>query len=257
MKPVDVRRFASPAALRAWYALHHAQASQLWLAVAKKNASVDVVRYGDALDLALAFGWIDGFVGKLDDTHYALRFTPRKPRSNWSAVNVKRFGELAAEGRVTPAGQAAFDTRDPAISEERPAALTGAYAARLQKKRKAAAFFAAQPPGYQRQASWYVLSARTEPTRQRRLDALVAACERGERLAVAGGVAARQATAQAKAATSASTARSAQAAPSVKATKSAKATAPAKATSSVKAAKPAKRAESAKATVPRRTVKSA
>ena len=186
MKPVDVRRFASPAALRAWYEVNHTQAGQLWLAVAKKNATVDVVHYADARDLALAFGWIDGFVGKLDGTHYALRFTPRKPRSNWSAVNVKRFAELAAAGRVTPAGQAAFDTRDRAVSEERPAALTGAYAQRLQKKRKAAAFFAAQPPGYQRQASWYVLSARTEPTRQRRLDALIAACERGERLAVAG-----------------------------------------------------------------------
>jgi uncharacterized protein YdeI (YjbR/CyaY-like superfamily) len=191
VKPRNVVRFGSADALRDWYGIHHAHAVELWLAVARKHATVDVVRYADALDLALAFGWIDGFVGKLDDTHYALRFTPRKPKSNWSAVNVERFAALAAAGRVTAAGQAAFDARDRAVSEDRPAALDGPYLARLRANRRAAAVFFAQPPGYQRQAAWYVLSARTEPTRQKRLDALIAASASGERIAVAGGAAGR------------------------------------------------------------------
>lgn len=187
MKPRNVQRFASPAALAAWYEAQHAGAAELWLAVAKKNAAQDVVPYRDALDLALAYGWIDGFVGKLDDTHYALRFTPRKPKSNWSAVNVKRYGELLAAGRITPAGAAAFESRDRAVSEERPAELSAPYLAQFRRQRRAWTFFEAQPPGYRRQAAWYVLSARTEDTRQRRLAALIEASANALRLAAVTG----------------------------------------------------------------------
>ncbi len=196
MKPRDVRRFASPQALDAWYALEHARATELWLAVAKKNAAQDLVPYAAALDLALAWGWIDGFVGKLDDTHYALRFTPRKPKSNWSAVNVARYAELLADGRITPAGKAAFESRDRAVSEEQRAELTATDLARFRKQPAAWAFFSAQPPGYRRQAAWYVISARQEVTRARRLALLIEVSGAQQRLpAFSGGK--RDATAKA------------------------------------------------------------
>lgn len=203
MKPTDVRRFASPEALRDWLHANHAAVDALWIAIAKKNATSDVVTHAQALDLALAYGWIDGFVGKLDDTHYALRFTRRRAKSNWSAVNLKRFAELQAAGRVMPAGQAAYERRDRAISEERPAELDPALARRFKAQRAAWAFFSRQPPGYRRQASWYVMSARTEPTRLRRLERLVEASAAGLRLpaATGGTLAART---SAKAATAAS-----------------------------------------------------
>jgi len=188
LKPTDVRRFASPDALRDWLEANHAAEDALWIAIAKKNATAHVVTHAQALDLALAYGWIDGFVGKLDDTHYALRFTRRRAKSNWSAVNLKRFAELQAAGLVRPAGQAAFDRRDRAVSEERPAVLTPALARIFQAQRAAWAFFRAQPPGYRRQAAWYVMSARTEATQLRRLDRVIESSAAGVRLpALTGG----------------------------------------------------------------------
>jgi uncharacterized protein YdeI (YjbR/CyaY-like superfamily) len=187
MKPIDIRHFASAAAFRAWLRRAHARSTAQWVAIAKKNATEHVLPHRDALDTALAFGWIDGFVSKLDATHYALRFTPRKPGSNWSAVNVKRYGELLAAGRIEPAGRAAFDQRDRRMTEERPAELTAPYLKVFRHQPAAWRFFSGQPPGYRRQMSWYVLSAKTEPTRQRRLQALMDASAAGQRLGVTGG----------------------------------------------------------------------
>ncbi len=182
MKAVDVRYFRSAAEFRRWLARHHASATAQWVALAKKNATERLLHYADALDAALAYGWIDGFVSKLDETHYALRFTPRKPKSNWSAVNVKRYGELLAAGLIEEAGRRAFEARDRAVSEEARAELDGPLRATFERNRRAWAFFLAQPPGYRRQASWTVLSARTDATRERRLQALIEASARGERL---------------------------------------------------------------------------
>lgn len=182
MTPTDLRYFESAAAFRRWLAQHHATATAQWVAIAKKNATDRLLHYSDALDAALAYGWIDGFVSKLDDTHYALRFTPRKPKSNWSAVNVKRYHDLLEQGLIEEAGRRAFDTRDRAVSEQTRAELDGDLLATFKRAKAAWDFFCAQPPGYRRQASWTVLSARTEATRQRRLHALIDASARGERV---------------------------------------------------------------------------
>lgn len=195
MQAVDVRHFRSAAEFRRWLARHHASASAQWVAIAKKHATDRLLHYRDALDAALAYGWIDGFVSKLDDTHYALRFTPRKPKSNWSAVNVRRYGELLAAGRIEEPGRRAFESRDRAVSEEARAELDGPLRARFERNKRAWAFFMAQPPGYRRQASWAVLSARTDATRERRLQALIEASARGERVGPGGKPAARAATA--------------------------------------------------------------
>ena len=152
------------------------------MAIAKRGCSHHVLRYQDVLDAALCFGWIDGVVGRIDEQHYALRLSRRRAGSNWSAVNIRRFAELRAAGQVQPSGLAAFESRDRAVSEDAPAELSGDDLAAFHAQRMAWAFFAAQPAGYRRQASWYVLSARTAPTRQRRLRKLIELSAAGQRL---------------------------------------------------------------------------
>jgi uncharacterized protein YdeI (YjbR/CyaY-like superfamily) len=169
MRPTDVQYFESAQDFRAWLLERHATSTPIWVAVAKRGCAHHVLVYQEALDAALCFGWIDGIVGRVDGDHYALRFSPRRPRSNWSVVNVRRFGQLKVAGVVHPSGLVAFDSRDRAVSEEEPAELAFADLELFKANAAAWAFFAAQPQGYRRQASWYVLSARTVATRRRRL----------------------------------------------------------------------------------------
>ncbi len=182
MRPTDVQYFESGARFRAWMFEHHATAAPIWVAIAKRGCTHHVLTYQEALDAALCFGWIDGVVGRLDDDHYGLRFSQRRPRSNWSVVNVTRFGLLREAGEVHASGLAAFESRDRTVSEDEPAQLTDADLALLKADADAWAFFLRQPPGYRRQASWYVLSARTGEVRQRRLAKVIKLSAAGKRL---------------------------------------------------------------------------
>jgi uncharacterized protein YdeI (YjbR/CyaY-like superfamily) len=138
------------------------------------------------VDEALCFGWIDGVRHRIDDEAYRIRFSPRKQGGIWSQVNIKRFAELKAEGRITPAGQAAHDDatrRTQVYSFERPTAeFTPQETARFQANAKAWAYFQACPPGYRKVSVHRVISAKGEATRARRLDFLIDACARGLRL---------------------------------------------------------------------------
>ena len=116
MRPTDVRYFDSGQHFRAWLLEHHATSAPIWAAIAKRGCSHHVLPHQEALDAALCFGWIDGIVGRLDDDHYALRFSARRPRSNWSAVNVLRFAQLKEAGAVHVSGLVAFESRDRALS---------------------------------------------------------------------------------------------------------------------------------------------
>ena len=107
--PVPARFFATREELRAWFEAHHADASELWVGFYKAHTGRAGVVYLQAVDEALCFGWIDTTVRRIDDDRYANRFTPRRPDSNWSAVNRRRFAELDLDGRVRPAGRLAFD----------------------------------------------------------------------------------------------------------------------------------------------------
>lgn len=190
--------FATPAALRRWFARHGATAQELWIGYYKKASGRGGVVYKQALDEALCAGWIDGVLRSIDGERYMQRWTPRRPRSIWSAVNTRRVGELEAEGRMLPAGRAAFARRDPARAgiysfENKPAALPPELERRFRARAAAWRFFEAQPPGYRRTALFFVMSAKREETRLRRLDALVALSARGERLPQLGGGPARKA----------------------------------------------------------------
>lgn len=175
------RRFSGPAAFRAWLIQHQAAARELYVRCSKAHARSGLT-YRQALDEALCLGWIDGVRHAVDDTSFSVRFTPRKPRSAWSTVNIRRFRELRAQGRVHPAGLRAFaagvKSRDS--FESRPVALAPAYLRRFQSHARAWRYFEAQPPWYRRSTSSWVMSAKRPQTRERRLATLIAHSQRGE-----------------------------------------------------------------------------
>lgn len=135
--------------------------------------------YPEAVDEALCFGWIDGVRHALDENSFLVRFTPRRPKSLWSAVNVERASALQAEGRMRPSGLAAFRAR-----AERepggPSALDAASLRRLRASARAWRFFQAQAPWYRRLSAFWVSSARRAETRAKRLEVLIASCERAK-----------------------------------------------------------------------------
>lgn len=182
MKPTNVLFFDSAEQFRLWLQAHHTSSAPVWIALAKRGCTHHLLFHQDALDTALCFGWIDGIVGKIDIEHFALRFSKRRTRSNWSVVNVSRFGELHEMGLVDAAGLSAFESRDITLSEDTPAQLNETDLAQLKANPAAWAYFEQQPPGYRRQASWFVQSARTAVTRQRRLLKVIERSESQKRL---------------------------------------------------------------------------
>lgn len=177
--------FSSPAAFRAWLQKNHAKEKELLVGFHKKGAGKPSITYAEALDEALCFGWIDG-VRRGGANHHTIRFTPRKAKSKWSAVNVKHVKRLIAAGRMAPAGLKAYETRGEkagwsyAYETRRP--FAPALKARFERNKRAWAFFTAQPPGYQRIATWWVMNAKREETRLKRLASLIADSAAGRRL---------------------------------------------------------------------------
>ncbi len=184
MEPVF---FATPAEMRAWFAEHAATARELLVGFRKVGSGQPSITWPQSVDEALCFGWIDGVRLRRDETSYTIRFTPRRKGSIWSAVNIGRVATLQAEGRMQPAGQAAFAARKENKSaiyayENKPAELPGPLLEILRANPAARAFFEAQPPSYRRTAIWQIVSAKQEATQRRRLEKLIAACAAGKRL---------------------------------------------------------------------------
>lgn len=184
MKPTF---FKTPKDFRAWLAKHHERQTELLVGFYKVESGKPSITWPQSVDEALSFGWIDGVRRRVDDEAYTIRFTPRKPTSIWSAVNVKRMGELIAEGRVAPSGLAAFERRDAkrceVYSYERNHAVFDDEArARFQKDRKAWEWFTSQASYYQRAVTHWVSSAKRPETREKRLGTLIARSKKGERI---------------------------------------------------------------------------
>ncbi len=183
--PDDVLFMASTAELRAWFDANHATADELWLGYYKKATGLPTISWSDAVDEALCVGWIDSVRYSLDEGRSAQRFTPRRVGSNWSAINVGKVAELTAQGRMRPAGLAAFEARradrTAVYSYEREqAAFTADEEARLQADAAAWADWERRPPSYRRAVTYWVTSAKRPETRLRRLDALIEAAAAGE-----------------------------------------------------------------------------
>ncbi len=179
--------FPSPSHLRKWFEKHHATERELWVGFFKKSSGKRSVTWPESVDEALCVGWIDGIRKSVDEESYTIRFTPRKPRSIWSAVNIKRARTLAEQGRIRPAGLKAFQARTENRSgiysyEQRRDQLEEPYGSMLKKDADAWAFFQAQPPSYRKAAGWWVVSARREETRLRRLGRLIADSARGRQI---------------------------------------------------------------------------
>lgn len=180
--------FTRAADFRAWLDVHAATAPELLVGYHKVASGTPSMTWPESVDEALCVGWIDGVRRRIDDTRYCIRFTPRRPGSIWSAVNISKVGALRAAGRMTPAGEAAFAARREdrsrvyAFERDAPAELDAAESRAFQAQATAWRFFEAQPPGYRRVVLHWVVSAKRADTRARRLLALVEACGRGERL---------------------------------------------------------------------------
>ncbi len=167
MTPSKVTFFKSPSDLRRWFARHHLTSQELWAGYYKKSSGKPSITWPESVDEALCVGWIDGIRKSVDADSYTIRFTPRKQRSTWSAVNIKRAQELIDQGLMQPAGIKAFQAREENrlgiySYEQRSPELSDPYQQLLKKNPAAWKFFQAQPPSYRKAANWYVLSAKKE-----------------------------------------------------------------------------------------------
>jgi len=177
MKPTF---FATPFAFRTWLEEHHARTSELLVGFYKKGSGKPSITWPESVDAALCYGWIDGIRRRIDELSYSIRFTPRKPTSIWSAVNIKRARELTESGLMQPAGLQAFERRDEAKSaiysyeQRHGATFPDAYEKQFRANKKAWEFFQSQAPSYRRIATYWVTSAKKEETRLRRLATLIA-----------------------------------------------------------------------------------
>lgn len=179
--------FESAGDFRSWLARNHDKASELWVGFYKKDSGKGGLTYAEAVDEALCFGWIDGVRKRVDAVSYTNRFSPRRPRSIWSAINIRRVGELTKAGRMDPAGLEVFRNRDAERShlysyERQRGELAPGLLARFRTKASAWQFFESQSPSYRRTLTWWIMSAKKDDTRWRRLDSLMKACTRGQRL---------------------------------------------------------------------------
>jgi uncharacterized protein YdeI (YjbR/CyaY-like superfamily) len=178
LEPTDIRFFATAADLRDWFDANHATADHLWLGYHKKASGRPSVVWAEAVDEALCVGWIDGILKRLDETSHVQRFTPRRKGGNWSAINVANVERLKAEGRMRPAGIAAFEARTPertgVYSYEREVEpLSDEEIALFQADAAAWADWEKRPMSYRRPATNWVTSAKQQATRERRLSTLI------------------------------------------------------------------------------------
>lgn len=181
--------FESPAGFRAWLVQHAATAPELLVGYWKVDSGRPSMGWSESVDEALCFGWIDGVRKRIDERRYQIRFTPRRPGSIWSAVNLAKVEALIAAGRMQPAGLAVYQARDLskqrvyAFERERPAELSLAEQRQFRAAPAAWAYFETCPPGYRNQMLHRICSAKRAETRARRLAQLIEVCGRGERMA--------------------------------------------------------------------------
>ena len=183
----DIKYFSTISEFRDWLEANHISERELQVGFYKKNSGRFNFSWSEAVDAAICYGWIDGVRNAVDEISYTVRFTPRKARSIWSAVNIKKVEELSRLGLMRPAGIAAFERRDEKKSviyayEQKNAVLGEDYEARFRANTKAWEFFEAQAAYYRRTAIWWVISAKQEGTRLKRLDKLISKSEAGEKV---------------------------------------------------------------------------
>jgi uncharacterized protein YdeI (YjbR/CyaY-like superfamily) len=177
--------FASALEWRAWLLEHHEREQEVIVGLFKKASGRGGMSWAEAVEEALCVGWIDGVRRRVDEHSHSIRFTPRRPRSIWSAVNIANAERLIAEGRMLAAGRRAFEAREEERSriysfEQGDVKLPPDALARLRADPDAWCYWQTRPPGYRRIAAWWVISAKRPETRARRLQTLIADCAAGQ-----------------------------------------------------------------------------
>lgn len=172
---------------RRWLEENHHKETELLVGFYKVGSQKPSMTWSESVDQALCFGWIDGVRRSIDQESYSIRFTPRKPNSNWSAVNIKKIEELTAKGLMKPTGIAAFEKRREDKSaiyayENKPTEFPAEFEKIFRENKKAWEFFERLPKGYRRTISYWVLSAKQSSTQLSRLQKLIEASEKGLRL---------------------------------------------------------------------------
>ena len=183
---IKPRFFRTQSEFSSWLERNHDSAKELWVGYYKKHTGKRSITWPESVDEALCFGWIDGVRRGIDDDRYMNRFTPRRPGSNWSARNINRARELIEEGRMRPAGRDAFEARTEdrsatySYEQRHLAKLPREYERRFHRNREAWEFFESCPPHYQRAAIYWVMSAKRDETRERRVTTLIETSAKGE-----------------------------------------------------------------------------
>jgi uncharacterized protein YdeI (YjbR/CyaY-like superfamily) len=186
-RPLTPGFFKAPADFRSWLQKNHSSSSELLVGFYKTTCGKPSITWPESVDEALCFGWIDGVRKRVDDERYTIRFTPRRPTSIWSAVNIRRVGDLVRARRMKAAGLKAFASRRENKSgiysyETRPGELIEPYAGMMARNAKARAFFDGRAPSYRRAAIWWVISAKKEETRLKRAKTLISLSAAGKLL---------------------------------------------------------------------------
>ena len=181
MKPLY---FKTQAELRKWFEKNYLREKEVFIAYYKKSSGKQSIVWPQAVEEALCFGWIDGVAAKIDEESYCNRFTPRRPKSNWSDVNIRKIQELIAKDLVTEEGKQLFYNRDlrkqkSSSFEQEKVEFPPAYLKKFKANKNAWKFYEAQTNTYKKQSAWYVISAKQEETRLRRLDLLIYDSENG------------------------------------------------------------------------------
>jgi len=188
MTAANAKFFATPALWRAWLEGNYDKASEVWVGFYKRSSGKPSIIWSEAVDQALCFGWIDGIRVSIDALSYRIRFTPRRPGSTWSTINVKKVAELSKQGLMRDAGLKAFHQRESGNSgvysyEQRHSAkLSAAQERQFRAQKKAWDFFQQQPSGYRRITIFWVVSAKKDETRTKRLATLITESENGRRI---------------------------------------------------------------------------
>ena len=179
--------FPTQSDLRKWFEKNHNKADELWIGYYKKATGKPSITHQEAVDEALCFGWIDGIRKSIDEKSYKNRFTPRRKGSNWSAVNIKRIKELIKLGLVKPAGLEAFKKRDIKKTnqysfEQNKIKMPLEFEKKIKANKKAWDYFQKLPPSAKKPSIWWIVSAKKEETKLRRLNILIQCSEEGRKI---------------------------------------------------------------------------
>ncbi len=186
--PTNIKFFKNPAELRKWFEKNYKKAEEQWIGYYKTGTAKPSISWPESVDQALCFGWIDGIRKSIDDESYTIRFTPRKPTSVWSRINIKKVAELKRQGLMTKEGLHLFENRDMkksslySFEQRKNPKLPAAFMKKFKSNKKAWTFFSSQAPWYQRTATWWIISAKREETRLKRLGRLMSDCENGKKI---------------------------------------------------------------------------